>query len=193
MTVQKFWDATDAITVASTYQAILGVSPAEANMDALLAFVDGQQAAYAAQGLNAVLGGYEAMGNGLADSVTGSTNSDFAFRHAQAGASTGAAADVIFVEGMFFDLYDGGITQPVRDHYLAQLNYFQAQYAGVFADANLHARAVVAAQMLGQAHLNNITASDQYFAAVLFTQDALDSNGTQVGFSTNIETYYGVV
>jgi len=194
MTQHYSWDYTDTKTVVEAYQLFTGETPLESQMPSLLAFVDGQQASYAANGLDPTLGGYEAISLGLATSAE--SDSQFFQRDAQAdsafGDDTNTLADTIFVEGMYSDIYDAPISTAVRDHYLSQLNYFQSLYTGVYSDVALMSHAAVAGQMLGYAQLSQNYASDYNTLGDLFWSDATDFNGTAVGFDTNGIIYYGI-
>ena len=124
------------------YDAILGRTPDAAHLDALTDFVDSQihSAGYQAT-LAPRLGGYEAMGLGLAET------SEFASRY-------GKGSNTEVVSSAYQEFFGRPASEAQISHFTGQIGYFETLYvsAGISSEAAaLKARGAALGQMIGYA------------------------------------------
>jgi hypothetical protein len=128
------------IPALMAYDAMLGRTPDQANLDALATFVNGQVNSSGYQATNDPrLGGFEAMGLALAEAsptikaLTGKDDESFASEAYQTVFGRGASSGQI-------------------SHFVSQVDYFEGLYLGVGIDpsaASIKARGATYGQMLG--------------------------------------------
>lgn len=191
MTVQKFWDYTDAITSAMVTQLFTGEAPDESQIESHISFVNAQQNYAASVGIaDPVVYGFEALASAFA---SGNYEGDSRFAQLVAGRDGSSAADTIFVVQMYNEIFDASPTQAQAQHFFNQVNYFQNLYqSNGIADWAVRGYGAAAGQMLGASLRIDSPLADYYQAGHAFVVDALDSNSSNVPFDQNMITFYGI-
>jgi Ca2+-binding RTX toxin-like protein len=130
---------------ASVTLFLTGVLPTPDKLIALNAFANLQLEAYTAAGvMNPLIGPYEALGRGFAET------SEFAAKY-------GAATEAAFVASTYVSVFGRDPSTVQKAHFQAQIEYFEMIYESVgipSAQADLLAKGAVLGQMIGYAALD---------------------------------------